>query len=95
VHRAYGMVKPRVGSTRENGTEQPSLRNPAEALEIGMLYDVKQNFVGDFYKSVYGVVYDFQFIAHGMKNKGKDTHFSGKALHISWFYFSMGGFLSF
>jgi len=95
VHRAYGMMKPRMGSTRENGTEQPRLRNPAEALEIGMLYDVKQNFVGDFYKSVYGVVYDFQFIAHVMKNKGKDTHLSGKALHISWFYFSMGGFLSF
>ena len=95
MHRTYRMMKTSVGSSWENQTKQSCLRNSSQPLETAMFHDIKNNFIRDFYKSVYRVVYDFQFIAHVMKNKGKDTHLSGKALHISWFYFSMGGFLSF
>ena len=64
MHRTYRMMKTSVGSSWENQTQQSRLRNPSQSLETAMFHDIKNNFIRDFYKSMNGIIDDFQFISH-------------------------------
>ena len=64
MHRAYRMMKTSMSSPWENQTQQSRLRNSSQSLETAMLHDIKNNFIRDFYKSMNGIIDDFQFISH-------------------------------
>ena len=69
-------MKSRVSSSWKDEIQQPGLGNTSQTLEIPMLDDIKQNFMGNFDEAVNGIVDDFEFVGHELKlmivDKNKD-----------------------
>lgn len=57
------MIKSSVNGTGINKVGKPQLLNASESLEIGMLYQIKDEVARNGNKSIYGVVDNFLFIA--------------------------------
>jgi hypothetical protein len=62
VHGSYGMLESGVVGTRINKVSEPQLPDPPQPLEKGMLDEVVNQIKGDFYKSVNGIIDDFQLV---------------------------------
>lgn len=69
-------MKPRVSSSGKDEIQQSSLGNTSQTLEIPMLDDIKQDFMGNFDETVNRIVDDFEFVGHELKlmivDKNKD-----------------------
>ena len=69
-------MKPGMRSSGKNEIQQPGLGNTSQTLEIPMLDDIKQDFMGNFDETVNGIVDDFEFVGHEVKlmivDKNKD-----------------------
>ena len=69
-------MKPGMRSSGKNKIQQSSLGNTSQTLEITVLDDIKQNFMGNFDEAVNGIVDDFEFVGHELKlmivDKNKD-----------------------
>lgn len=65
VHGAQHMMKTRVVGTRINQMTQAQLLNATQALQVRMLEDIENNFVGQRNKTVDWVVYDFLLVVRG------------------------------
>lgn len=76
MHRTYGVMKSRMSSSGKNEIQQSSLGNTSQTLEIPMLDDIKQDFMGNFDETVNRIVDDFEFVGHEVKlmivDKNKD-----------------------
>lgn len=69
-------MKPRVSSSGKDEIQQSGLGNTSQTLEITVLNDIKQDFMGNFNETVHRVVDDFEFVGHELKlmivDKNKD-----------------------
>lgn len=62
VHTAQRMVEPRMVRARIDQIRQTHLRNPSQSLEIFVLYQVIDQFVGQSDEAVNRVVENLEFI---------------------------------
>ena len=58
------MMKSGMFCARKNKRKKSGLGNPPEPLEIRMFYNIEQNLVRNFDKTVNGVVDNLEFVLH-------------------------------
>jgi len=75
------MKKSGMFCTRKNEGKKSGLRNPSESLKIRMFYNIEQNLVRNFDKTVNWVVDNLEFILH-LSILMIDT----KIRKLKWFY---------